>query len=533
MLEFILETRKVNVNSINHKGETVLHCICSQCAAKGAGPTVSCSGRHVTIESDKLLLMFLQHNANPNQKESQGKTPLMIASETGCISVVNTLLKWANKTDFKLDLEARDHKGQTALMKAALGKHPKVVKELLRKGASVNMSDNCGFTTLHYAVYELPSRISWIIHGDIPRNYEILKRSTSIDVSLFEPDKPCTVYGRARKALNEDKCKVVELLLCARSLSLNAFDCEGYSPLDLALFSQTPEHLIEILKEKGAILNIFQNNNQQCKPVNCALEEQDTNVLHRFAYGQVYMLSSTPISVINFNDLSIKIRGNFSKLDEDIQRKLVSRKDQKGRTPLHYAAIPAGEESYFGNKESLTRALIYFGCDVDATDNYGRTPLHYAIRKKMASLLKAQGANISVRDNDGKTAWELTTLRQKSDVAYYSDSLLRLKDLVYHQFLDGAKIRGPIQSIHLHARLKRDDQLKPRTISENMLRDLNFAFCNPKTRAIQEQIGCLMEALASEIKSHDSRFEVRIFFLGSSMRKRKSTCQTNLILDLS
>lgn len=82
------------------------------------------------------------------------------------------------------------------------------------------------------------------------------------------------------------------------------------------------------------------------------------------------------------------------------RNKNIGRTDEKGRTPLHYAA-------WAGNR-STASALIDFGADVNARDEYGRTPLQYAamaghlrlvmlLHKNGGHLVGGSGAGLPIR----------------------------------------------------------------------------------------------------------------------------------------
>ena len=76
----------------------------------------------------------------------------------------------------------------------------------------------------------------------------------------------------------------------------------------------------------------------------------------------------------------------------------VNEKDDKGMTPLHYAA-------YYGQRE-VAKVLIAKGANVNATDASGQTPLHLAAKfgsKYVPELLIAAGADVNARDNAGNT----------------------------------------------------------------------------------------------------------------------------------
>ncbi len=68
-------------------------------------------------------------------------------------------------------------------------------------------------------------------------------------------------------------------------------------------------------------------------------------------------------------------------------------KDEKGKTPLHYAA--------FRDRKEIVELLIAKGADLNAKDEDGRTPLDWAISRKHPELTDL------LRKHGGKTKTEL------------------------------------------------------------------------------------------------------------------------------
>lgn len=254
-IKTLLESECFSPNDLSQISQTLLHFSFSEYWSTDA---LFCSGDHRTENLNSVILTLLRCNVNPNQQDFEGKTVLMISSLKGCNSVVRTILTWAIETRTWLDIDARDLYGQTALMKAAMGKHPDVVAMLLGAGASVNLSDNRAFTALHHALHETLNVVEWGAFGEPP------KRVT------FEPSSG--FYGRNQEQLNRDKLKVVELLLKRADLDEGAMDCEGYTPIHIALMygGDVYTFVIDTLKQDGKGFNISENN--------CLLED----ISHRF-----------------------------------------------------------------------------------------------------------------------------------------------------------------------------------------------------------------------------------------------------------
>ncbi|MCM1324490.1 MAG: ankyrin repeat domain-containing protein [Acetobacter sp.] len=81
-----------------------------------------------------------------DQSDSDGYTPLMIASSLGKIKFVEFLI------DNGADVNLRSHTGLTALHRAAQDGHNEVIAALLLGGANINIPDMAGFTPLMVSV---------------------------------------------------------------------------------------------------------------------------------------------------------------------------------------------------------------------------------------------------------------------------------------------------------------------------------------------------------------------------------------------
>lgn len=140
----------------------------------GASPTAAAAyaGR------DKVVQLLLEHGADGRKPDSTGKPPVVYAAAGGHLGIVRqllalgidinaryandlTLLMWASGPDkdvpeaqavdvvsYLLDAGARvddrDARRRTALMIAAEGNHPGIVKALLARGADPALTDKAG-----------------------------------------------------------------------------------------------------------------------------------------------------------------------------------------------------------------------------------------------------------------------------------------------------------------------------------------------------------------------------------------------------
>jgi ankyrin repeat protein len=99
--------------------------------ARGVSVGVSRGGQNAVARAADAgcldtLRFVLANGADPNAKDNEGTTPLMIASRNGLLEVVELLLESG------ADLEARDNSGSSAWLMAGLAGHLEIV-ELFKK----------------------------------------------------------------------------------------------------------------------------------------------------------------------------------------------------------------------------------------------------------------------------------------------------------------------------------------------------------------------------------------------------------------
>jgi uncharacterized protein len=119
--------------------------------------------RRVDIDTIRILLA---NNAEVNIQDETGETPLITSILVGrsvSVRAVPTkedhMKEELNKIEVLqlllnkgADVNTKNNKGETALMKASMFYYPEIVKILLNKGAAINAKDNKGETALSYAI---------------------------------------------------------------------------------------------------------------------------------------------------------------------------------------------------------------------------------------------------------------------------------------------------------------------------------------------------------------------------------------------
>jgi len=91
----------------------------------------------VTKRRDPPWMGFLlQNSADPNARDSEGNTPIILAASTGFSDGVRLMIAG------KAQVDAANNRGETALIKAVLVRDPASVRLLLDYGADPDRPDN-------------------------------------------------------------------------------------------------------------------------------------------------------------------------------------------------------------------------------------------------------------------------------------------------------------------------------------------------------------------------------------------------------
>lgn len=108
----------------------------------------------VTQRRDALWIRFLaDQGANPNVTDSNGVTPLQIATSLGYAEGVEALLKAG------ANVNVANSTGETPLISAVLRRDVELIRLLLANGANADRSDNSGRTARDYARLDTNSRL--------------------------------------------------------------------------------------------------------------------------------------------------------------------------------------------------------------------------------------------------------------------------------------------------------------------------------------------------------------------------------------
>jgi len=304
---------------------------------------------------------------NPNEKVSEGWTPLHVAAQSGRAAVAALLISAG------AEVNAKNNEGHTPLHLATAHDQKTVVALLLSQGAELGAKDNEGRIPLHLAIAGLTEY-----------------RQTGEGVTQI--------------ALAMPSLELATLLL-SKGSDPGAQDNEGDTPLHRAAEVGRVE-MVNLLLSAG--VNPDVRNKHRSTPLHLSV---NTSPLREFDVTRRVIVSlisrgADPNARDGSGFTALSNLARFGMTDDSklvLAEFLISKgadpnaADEDGTTPLHHADT------------KMAKLLLGRGADPNVKDKRGRTPLHEAAGgifesdREVAALLLAKGADPNVADNNGRT----------------------------------------------------------------------------------------------------------------------------------
>ncbi|XP_061383302.1 kinase D-interacting substrate of 220 kDa B isoform X2 [Danaus plexippus] len=353
------------------------------------------------------LQNFLSSNRNINvdDKDDNGTTALMVASESGRLSAVRLLLGAG------ADACAADGDGWTSLAFAARGGHLAVVQELIDAGVVIDSRDCGGWTPLMWASYKGHEDIVVLLlekgadvhaHGNYNINSLVWaagrRHSGVVSRLLSAGARPNSCDKYATSALTwasraGDTASCAALLRAGADPNTAGMYC--WTPLLQATHGNHFE-IVQMLLEHKPNVNALDKDGCTALAIACKEGYYDISLalINSGAYINVQDHSKdTP--------LIYAVKGGYKNIVEALLKKHVDvdLPGKEKKTPV-YTAVEKGHVA-------ILKLLLASNPDLEHCTTSGDTALLRAVRSRnaeMVALLLERRARVAAADNRGDTA---------------------------------------------------------------------------------------------------------------------------------
>ena len=371
-------------------------------------------------QDDTSLGILLECGASPNQKDIRGSIPLLLAIEKGSVEIITALL------DKGADVNTKEVGGKTPLSMTVEKENEVLVSRLLEKGAQVNVADEQGRTPLTLAIEKENEQLAVLLlekgadvnyrneDGKTPLLMAVEKESQFLVSSLLERGADINIADESGKTpllvAIENNTDLARILI-EKGANVNVVDKEGKTPLLSATLKKS-ELLVALLLEKGADVN-YKFNGQSLTDIGFSKGYYSLVTLLVKKGGSLggYSIVSAVKKLVEKVD-SVRSIGQLQ--DYQIVKGLIKESvgldavGEEGETILHVLV-----KNYNPKLMYLLNMALSNGANPNIQDEKGRTPLHYAALSNNVGLIRiliTQGANVNLPDKNSVTPYQITTM---------------------------------------------------------------------------------------------------------------------------
>lgn len=317
------------------------------------------------------------------------------------------IAKWLLSQNCQVNPENQKFSQKTVLHLAiCLGK-AEIVKMLLKKGASVTVSNDRLETPLHVSCKKRKPDV--LMKNDILTIIKLLlKHGAPVNAKGGLCDETPLLFAMK----NKYQCEKIVKLLLSNGANVNDYDMYRKTALHMAV-ENADKKMIRLLLEHKADVNVKNCNGHT--PLHLAVRGHCNDItkmllfcgadVNDIIYGcEEYRWTALHIAVKNKDEKIIKMLLEY--------KANVNAKEELYRTPLHIASISHCPE--------IARTLLAYGADINDADKQGQIPFHLAIRiedTKMVEFLLEHSANVHAKRKDGKSSLHFAAENRSANIA--------------------------------------------------------------------------------------------------------------------
>ncbi|KAF6776729.1 hypothetical protein AHF37_03530 [Paragonimus kellicotti] len=347
-----LHPRIVDMNLANHAGNRPIHL-----AFKGCRKSV--------------VELLLSHGADYVCKNNDGVQPIHLAAEMNFVDGLKLLLVQSN-----IDVEAEDERGSTPIHYCCTVDSNECLQILLDHGANIYHKNAFGDSSIHVAMFQSATKCARLLFeceaSRTCRDSLVTPTTTAGPRLLIEPPAPKSTGLLARLISKEKRTSSCSNLSIISGVSdydpellINLTDCEGFTPLHMAVSSGNLE-LVKI----------------------CLLQRAD--ILAKDLTGQIPLHFACARGDLDCVRLMTEFRPR-------LKPRMIREPNNDGRTPMHVAAMH--------NSTEVIDYLVSQGAELNPSDRKRFTPLSLACSKgaiKASLFLMELGADLTACDEFGR-----------------------------------------------------------------------------------------------------------------------------------
>lgn len=362
--------------------------------ASGRTPLMIAAENPFGASGAPIARSLLRFGADPGASDLQGNTTLMEAAERGNVWMVSLLLLVVPSETLWAIVNARDGRGQTALMFASAGigpRHSEIVKILGKTpGIQVNARNDRGGTAIYYAA----------VQNNVENARLLLEFGADKDaVTNEDTDRTPPLTVAVRMGFSD-----MAALLAWSKANVNHVNDRGLTPLKAA----AERNFVSIAKSLltfGAFVDTTDNLSHH--PLAMAAKRGHV------AMARLLLKKRADVNLAPH----AKETALFASVDfeppsdgrEDMVRLLLERKadanaiNHWGDTPLTSIVRQHPRRDQL----PVVGLLLHYGANVNAVGSDGRNVLQSTINKDLQvfqTLLNAPGANVNYYARNGKSA---------------------------------------------------------------------------------------------------------------------------------